>query len=120
MSDGVKVQGLDDIRKLLGREQLWKDYPPELDRFLHLVKQVIVTSKYKDAYLDGGLDLRDFQAYVKMKTRRICQHPDLEECIDVAAYSFMMFHRLMLMVPDDNNPYAQNEMQRIRSGSDQA
>ena len=94
MSDGIKIQGLDDLEKLRLRSQTW--IPPKtLDEYLEFIKLVINTSKYTDGFMRDDLTIEDLRAYIKLKTRRILEHPDVEECVDVGAYAFMMFHKLM-------------------------
>jgi hypothetical protein len=94
MSD-FKVEGLPDLDKLSRKTKTWS--PPEsLDDFLFLVRQVIETSKYTDSFMDGNpLTLENLRAFVQVKANRIKMHPDVEECIDVAAYAYMVYHILM-------------------------
>ena len=90
-----KVQGLPDIEKLRQKEKTWE--PPEsLNEFLQLVRLVIETSKYTDGYMLDDKDvLENLRAFVQTKGNRVKRHPDVEECVDVAAYAYMVFHRFM-------------------------
>lgn len=92
----VKIQGRADINKLLGKQMTWVT-PPTLKEFLTLVRRVIETSKYTDSFIvdaDGNA-LENLRTFVCVKANRIKMHPDLEECIDVAAYAYMVFHKLV-------------------------
>ena len=95
MSDGVKIQGLDDLERLKAKLNTWTP-PPSLDEFLALVRKVISSSKYTDSYCDGDLStLQNLRTFVRVKANRVYMHPDLEECVDVAAYAFMVYDILM-------------------------
>lgn len=90
-----KVEGLPDLDKLSKKIKTWEP-PPSLDDFLFLVRQVIETSKYTDSFMDGSdTTLENLRAFVQVKANRIKIHPDVEECVDVAAYAYMVFHILM-------------------------
>lgn len=90
-----KVEGLPDLDKLRKKVKTWSP-PPSLDDFLHLVRQVIETSKYTDSFMDGNpLTLENLRAFVQVKGNRVKMHPDVEEAVDVAAYAYMVFHILM-------------------------
>lgn len=95
MSDGVKVQGLDDLERLRAKSPTWEP-PASLDDFLSLVRQVIATSKYTDSFIVGNRDqtLANLRTFVQVKANRVKIHPDVEECVDVAAYAYMVFHLL--------------------------
>lgn len=90
-----KVEGLPDLDKLRNKERTWTP-PYSLEEFLSLVRNVIETSKYTDSFMDGNpLTLENLRAFVQVKANRIKMHPDVEECVDVAAYAYMVYHILM-------------------------
>ncbi|MFA5344734.1 MAG: hypothetical protein WC315_00430 [Candidatus Omnitrophota bacterium] len=90
-----KVEGLPDLEKLRNKEVTWTP-PHSLEEFLDLVSMVIETSKYTDSFMDGSEQtLENLRAFVQVKANRIKMHPDVEECIDVAAYAYMVYHILM-------------------------
>lgn len=91
----VKLQGIDYIVKLLGKKDTW-ELPNSIDFFLKLVRSVLSTSKYKDGFMDGKPEtLENLRSFVQVKANRVKQHPDLEECVDVAAYAAMAFHAFL-------------------------
>jgi hypothetical protein len=93
MSD-VKLHGKEDLLTLLGKPDTWKP-PMTLDDFLACVRAVISTSKYKNNYLIDPEALEELRSIVVVKAKRIRSHPDLEECVDVAAYAYMIFDLLI-------------------------
>lgn len=87
----IKLQGLEDVRKLMCKEATWKP-PGTLKEFLSMVEAVIATSKYTDSFLNSDDALENLRTFVKVKANRVALHPDIEECVDVAAYAYMVFH----------------------------
>ena len=89
-----KVQGITDLEYLMKKQDTW--IPPKtLDEFLSLTRKVITSSKYTDSFLYGNNEtLENLRAFVQVKANRIKIHPDIEECVDVAAYAYMVYHKL--------------------------
>lgn len=90
-----KVQGQDELDRLRKKEKTWEP-PDSLEDFLQLVGHVIATSKYTDGFIRGDREetLANLRTFVRVKANRVFQHPDIEECVDVAAYAYMVYHLL--------------------------
>jgi len=94
VSDGIKLQGLDDIRRLQDRPATWTP-PAAVNDFLDLVRAVIVGSKYTDRFLTNPDAVEELRTVIRMKADRVRLNPDLEETVDVAAYAALLFVRLV-------------------------
>lgn len=81
-------------KKLRKKNPTWMP-PKSLDDFLELIRKVIETSKYTDTFLHDPNSLENLRAFVQVKANRVKQHPDVEECVDVAAYAYMVYHLLL-------------------------
>lgn len=60
--------------------------------YVDLVRATIATSEYKDAYTKPYMDL-ELRAYLEVKRDCLLKHPNAEECIDVGAYAYMLWHQ---------------------------
>jgi len=93
----IKLSGHADLAKLMAKLCTWNP-PKSFDRYLKLLGQVILTSRYKGMYKE--LDPRDLQGQLRIKTHRCLRDGelDLKEVVDVGAYAGLLFMR---MTPDD-------------------
>jgi len=98
MTDGIK--GWNDLQRLYKKEKTWN--PPEtLEEYLNFVRLVITTSKYTDSY--QYMDQEDLAAVIRMKIGRFTNFPDIEECVDAASYSYLMYDKLRSKMADLTN-----------------
>lgn len=86
MSDGIK--GWLELQELKKREKTWTP-PDTLDEYLEFVKLVVETSKYQDAYLESTPE--EIATVAKLKFRRLCKSPDVEECVDAGCYAYLAY-----------------------------
>jgi hypothetical protein len=89
----IKISGNDDLAKLLHKVKTW-DIPTDIKDFFTFAQMVIETSRYTDLYKETPAE--DLAAVIRVKARRAMRagHIDLEELVDIAAYSALLFTKM--------------------------
>lgn len=99
----IKLTGQADIDRLMAKQDTWKP-PAELDAYLAAARKVITASRYKDMYRELKPEL--IQAIIKVKAHRCLRDGvmDLEELVDIGAYTAL----LMLRMTENTNTNNEN------------